>query len=76
MKFEAEATTLSEAMRLTMAIRDKTFRDIASELGMTVSTVWRAVRRPGSSQARHLMRVVKWMDIDWNEFAELWDNEC
>ncbi|KKK53700.1 hypothetical protein LCGC14_3092160 [marine sediment metagenome] len=70
-----EVETLSQAMQVTMVLRKASIRDIAKELGMNASTVWRVTRYPLKSSAVNLLRIVNWMGIGNDTFWELWQKE-
>jgi len=75
LKVELKANTLTEAYRLLMFVRHKSFRDVASEAGVHLSVAWRFSKRPNAMSMQRGMKIVEWMAIAPELFISLWNNE-
>lgn len=70
-----EVVTLKEAFALVQRIKNQTTREIATEMGMNASTVWRGLNSPTKASGITLTKLVKWSGIDLKDFEILFGNE-
>lgn len=75
MKLEFEVATLSEAFRLLQIRAGASIRDIARDLNMNYTTIWRAINMPTKATAKTLIALVRWFKIEWADVESLWDAE-
>ena len=75
MKIEIECNTLSFAFRTLMLRANITNRELGARIGEHYSTVWRAIRNPSKASAKVLFKLVRELELSWEEFEQLFQSE-
>lgn len=75
MKVEIEISTLSQLIEALMFRANMTYRQLAEAIGENLTTVWRAVKNPSAASATVLFKIVRYLEISWDDFARLFAKE-
>lgn len=75
MKFEVEVNNLGDTFKALMFQRNKTYRDVGAETGVSYCTVWRFATKPFAISADSFIALWRWMAINEDELVSFWQKE-
>ena len=62
---------LEETIRAKMSKANISYQKLADDIGENVTTVWRTVKKPLSARATVLFKIVRYLEIGWDDYARL-----
>jgi hypothetical protein len=74
-EFNVEVDTLGDTFKALMFQRHKTYRDVATETGVALCTVWRFNKRPFVVKADSFIALWRWMALSEDELLSFWEKE-
>lgn len=75
MKAELEANTLPEAVRLTIFVRNKNYREVGKELDIAYSRIWRIAKgNIAGANINTLVKLFDFLQVTEVEFIQLLRN--
>lgn len=74
-ELEQEVETLGDIYRVLMFQRRKSYRDVASETGVHLTSAWRFGQAPFSLKADSFIALWRWTGLNEAEIISLWKRE-